>query len=83
MQHTKMYPVVATAKRRCPAVIDGVNQKAIKKPKSPTQPIKGPEVLHPINEIPALLTNSLAESTLIAIQVLERCGDQISSWART
>ena len=27
---TNMYPVVATAKSKCPAVIDGVNQNAIK-----------------------------------------------------
>jgi len=29
-----MYPVVATAKRRWPAVITGVNQNAIRKPAS-------------------------------------------------
>jgi hypothetical protein len=29
----RMYPVVATAKRRCPAVIVGVAQKASRKPR--------------------------------------------------
>jgi hypothetical protein len=41
-----------------------------------TQHFEGPDVLHPMDEIPALSTNGVAQSALIAIQVLEMCGDQ-------
>jgi hypothetical protein len=34
------------------------------------------DALEPIDEISGLSTNSVAQSTLIAIQVLEMCGDQ-------
>jgi hypothetical protein len=38
---------------------------------------EGPAVLNPIDEIPGLSTNSVAQNCLEAIEVLEMCGDQM------
>jgi len=48
-----------------------------RRPAYATRRVEGPEVLSPIDEISGLSTNSVAQSTLIAIQVLEMCKDQI------
>jgi hypothetical protein len=40
-----------------------------------TANFKGPEVLNPIEEVPGLSTNSVAQNCLEIIQVLEMCGD--------
>ncbi len=37
--------------------------------------IEGPEALNPIEEVPGLSTNSVAQSSLTAIEVLEMCAD--------
>jgi len=37
--------------------------------------LEGPEVLNPIDEIPGLSTNSVAQSCLQIIEILEMCGD--------
>ena len=39
--------------------------------------IKGPDVVTPIEDVPALSTNSVAQGCLEAIEVLEMCGDQM------
>jgi len=39
--------------------------------------ISGSEVLKPIEELPFMGTNGAAQSSLIAIQVLEMCADQL------
>lgn len=48
-----------------------------RRPTYATRRVEGPEVLSPIDEIAGLSTNSVAQSTLIAIQVLAMCGDQV------
>ena len=48
-----------------------------RRPTYATRRVEGPEVLSPIDEISGLSTNGVAQSTLIAIQVLEMCGDLI------
>lgn len=60
----------AFAKRAVDAILT-------RRPTYTTRHIDGPEVLSPIDEIAGLSTNSTAQSTLIAIQVLEMCADQI------
>ena len=42
-----------------------------------TQRVEGPDVLNPIDEAPRVGTNGAAQSSLIAIEVLEMCGDQL------
>jgi hypothetical protein len=39
--------------------------------------VSGPEVLSPVDEIPRVSTNTAAQSSLIAIQVLQMCGDRL------
>jgi hypothetical protein len=39
--------------------------------------LEGPEVLDPIDEIARLSTNSTAQSSLEAIELLEMCGDSL------
>ena len=39
--------------------------------------VNGPDVLNPIDELPGVSTNTAAQSSLIAIQVLEMCGDKL------
>jgi hypothetical protein len=39
--------------------------------------VKGPDVVTPIDDVPALSTNSIAQGCLEAIEVLEMCGDQM------
>jgi hypothetical protein len=39
--------------------------------------LKGPDVVAPIEEIPGLSTNTVAQSCLTAIEVLAMCGDQL------
>jgi hypothetical protein len=38
----------------------------------------GPAVLNPIDEVPGLSTNSVAQNCLEAIEVLQMCGDQLT-----
>jgi len=42
-----------------------------------TQRVAGPDVMNPIDEAPGVSTNSTAQNSLIAIQVLELCKDQL------
>ncbi len=42
-----------------------------------TRRVAGPDALHPIDEAPAVSTNSTAQSSLTAIQVLELCKDRL------
>jgi hypothetical protein len=42
-----------------------------------TKPITGPEVLNPMEEASRVGTNGTAQSSLIAIEVLEMCADQL------
>jgi hypothetical protein len=39
--------------------------------------IKGPDVLNPVDELPWVSTNGTAQSSLIAIEVLEMCADKL------
>jgi hypothetical protein len=41
--------------------------------------IKGPDVVTPIEDVPAFSTDSVAQGCLEAIEVLEMCGDQMES----
>ena len=49
----------------------------VRLPTYATTHLEGPLVLHPIDEIPGLSTNSTAQGCLEAIEVLEMCGDQM------
>jgi hypothetical protein len=42
-----------------------------------TRRVEGPEVLNSVDEAPMISTNSVAQSSLEAIEVLEMCGDQL------
>jgi hypothetical protein len=42
-----------------------------------TRKLTGPEVLNPIDEAPAVSTNTTAQSCLNTIQILELCADQL------
>jgi len=42
-----------------------------------TQHVEGPDVMNPIDEAPGVSTNTTAQSSLTAIQVLELCKDQL------
>jgi len=42
-----------------------------------TRRVEGPDVMNPIDEAPGVSTNSTAQSSLTAIQVLELCKDQL------
>ncbi|MGO9260997.1 MAG: Tat pathway signal sequence domain protein [Bryobacteraceae bacterium] len=42
-----------------------------------TQHVAGPDVMNPIDEAPGVSTNSTAQNSLTAIQVLELCKDQL------
>jgi len=42
-----------------------------------TRRVEGPDVLYPIDEAPGVSTNTTAQSSLTAIQVLELCHDQL------
>jgi len=42
-----------------------------------TRHVGGPDVLNPIDEAPGVSTNTTAQSSLVAIQVLELCKDQL------
>jgi hypothetical protein len=42
-----------------------------------TRHVEGPDVLTPIDEAPAVSTNTTAQSSLVAIQVLELCKDRL------
>jgi hypothetical protein len=53
-----------------------INAILTRRPTYATRRIDAPDTLSPIDEISGLSTNSVAQSTLIAIQVLEMCGDQ-------
>ncbi len=46
-------------------------------PRVASAAIKGPDVVTPIEDVPALSTNSVAQGCLEAIEVLEMCGDQM------
>ncbi len=39
--------------------------------------VDGPEVLNPIEEVPTMSTNSVAQSSLMMIELLELCADQL------
>jgi len=39
--------------------------------------VSGPDVLNPVEELPRVGTNGTAQSSLVAIQVLEMCGDKL------
>lgn len=39
--------------------------------------VSGPEVLNPIEEVPAMSTNSVAQSSLNMIELLQMCADQL------
>lgn len=41
------------------------------------RPVNGPAVLNPIEEVPMMSTNSVAQSSLNTIEVLEMCADQL------
>ena len=43
----------------------------------PDLPAPPPAVLHPLDEIPGLSTNSVSQGCLEAIEVLEMCGDPV------
>jgi hypothetical protein len=45
------------------------------RPGQSTVSVKGPDVLSPIDEVPGLSTNTVAQSSLEAIEVLAMCGD--------
>jgi hypothetical protein len=49
---------------------------ALRGPLASSQHFKGPDVLNPIDEIPGLSTNSVAQTCLQWIEILEMCGDQ-------
>ncbi len=42
-----------------------------------TRHVEGPDVMYPIDEAPGVSTNTTAQSSLAAIQVLELCKDQL------
>jgi hypothetical protein len=42
-----------------------------------TRHVEGPNVLNPIDEAPGVSTNTTAQSSLVAIQVLELCKEQL------
>ncbi len=44
-----------------------------------TRRVEGPDALNPIDEAPGVSTNTTAQSSLTAIQVLELCKDQLPS----
>ncbi len=48
------------------------------RPRLATTKLKGPEVLSPIEEATGVSTNSVAQASLHAIELLELCGDQIA-----
>ncbi len=41
------------------------------------RPVNGPAVLNPLEEVPSLSTNSVAQSSLNMIELLELCADQL------
>jgi hypothetical protein len=49
----------------------------IRVPAYETVHLEGPAVLKPIDEVPRVSTNSVAQSSLEAIEILEMCGGQI------
>lgn len=42
-----------------------------------SRPVNGPDVLNPIQEVPMMSTNSVAQSSLNMIELLEMCADQL------
>jgi hypothetical protein len=50
----------------------------IRIPRIATVSVKGPDVVTPIDDVPGLSTNSIAQGCLEAIEVLEMCGDQMA-----
>ena len=42
-----------------------------------TRPVAGPDVLNPIEESPGISTNTVAQSSLAAIEVLSLCGSHL------
>jgi hypothetical protein len=47
-----------------------------------TQRVEGPDVLNPVDEVPGVGTNGAAQSSLIAIEVLEMCADRLPESAQ-
>lgn len=46
-------------------------------PRYTTRRVEGSDVLNPIDEVPGVSTNNVAQSSLNAIEVLEMCGEQM------
>jgi hypothetical protein len=49
----------------------------VRVPRIAATPVKGPDVVTPIEEVTGLSTNSVAQGCLEAIEVLQMCGDQM------
>jgi hypothetical protein len=69
-------PAYAYLKTKDPKWAERAWEQLLRAPSFATRPVKGPEVLNDIDEVPMLSTNSTAQWCLNAIEVLAMAGDR-------